>query len=136
MIKISITEFHLSKTNFKKPKVSEGAEAIAILIVRLILLEPGTIQSHPTMGVGLISKYRNRLDSEEGIVNTFLSDLKFQIDSFLPQARAVELSGVFTNKQLYVRMRINNKLYTAAFEDKDSTMEWISLTELKEDDYE
>ena len=32
--------------------------------MRLILLTPGTIQTHPEMGVGLITKYRFMYDTE------------------------------------------------------------------------
>ena len=40
------------------PKVLTGTNAMYTKIVYLLLLEPGKFQSHPTMGVGLRSRYR------------------------------------------------------------------------------
>ena len=51
-------EYVLSTNSFKKPKVLTGKTAIATLLVRIILLEPGTDPLQPEMGVGLVSKYR------------------------------------------------------------------------------
>ena len=51
-------EHVLSLNNFNMPKVYNGSDAEYILIVRLLLLEPGKIQTHPYMGVGIISRYR------------------------------------------------------------------------------
>jgi hypothetical protein len=55
---LSISEFGFSVDEFNNPKVYKNAEAVSTLLVRLLLLEPGTIQSHPNAGVGLISRYR------------------------------------------------------------------------------
>ena len=52
---MAITEFSFSVDDFENPKTYKDAEAIATLLVRLLILEPGTFQSHPDMGVGLYS---------------------------------------------------------------------------------
>ena len=63
---MSITEFGFSVDEFQNPKNYKNAEAIATLLSRLLLLEPGTIQSHPDMGVGLYSKYHYSVEGSVG----------------------------------------------------------------------
>ena len=48
-------EYLLSVTPLKRPKVLEGEEAIAMDLLRLILLNPGSDPLHPDMGVGIIN---------------------------------------------------------------------------------
>lgn len=46
-------EHVLSLNDFNMPKVFDASNSIYVLIVRIILLEPGTFQSHPEMGIGI-----------------------------------------------------------------------------------
>jgi len=132
--KMSVTEFHLSKTEFNEPRISKDAEAIAVLIVRLILLEPGTFQSHPDMGVGLLSRYRYRIENDDDdIVSSFIADLNYQIDNFLPIAKGVRIRGTFEDKVLSIFIAINNALYRVVYDEKD-TRNIITLQELVEED--
>jgi hypothetical protein len=72
-------EYFLSLDNFNRPAEVTGGEAVALLIARLIMLEPGSDPLHPTMGVGLVSKYRysNKLEDLK-------TDIKNQISTWLP----------------------------------------------------
>ena len=72
-------EYFLSLDNFNRPAEVTGGEAVALLIARLIMLEPGSDPLHPTMGVGLVSKYRYSNKLEE-----LKSDIKEQISTWLP----------------------------------------------------
>ena len=42
-----VKEYLLTTDEFRNPKVLEGAKAIGILLVRLLLMEPGTNPLHP-----------------------------------------------------------------------------------------
>jgi hypothetical protein len=53
-----------------------------ILLVRLILLEPGTFQTHPDCGVGLVSRYRYAKNLD---IARLQKDIKDQIAKYLPQ---------------------------------------------------
>lgn len=72
-------EYLLSTNEYNEPSVAEGKTAIALLLVRLILLDPGSDPLHPDMGVGLKS-YRYSLDQLEDLKET----IEKQIDMFLP----------------------------------------------------
>ena len=47
-------EYLLSMDNFGRSKILTDEEAIAALLTRLILLEPGTNPLMPAMGVGIV----------------------------------------------------------------------------------
>ena len=51
-------EYTLGTNNFKKPVVYEGRKAIGIVLVRLLLMTPGSNPLHPKMGVGIPVRYR------------------------------------------------------------------------------
>lgn len=77
-------EYVLSLNKFGTPKVlkdTNSDEATQTLITRLILMDPGTIQSHPEMGVGLISKYRFMYVDE---IDELRNNIKLQMNKYLP----------------------------------------------------
>ena len=71
-------EYCLAVDNFKRPKVYEHQQAIAILLTRLILLNPGADPLHPDMGVG-ITNYRFLL----GNVDELRQRVQDQIQTYL-----------------------------------------------------
>ena len=71
-------EHVLSLNNFGMPKVFNDNDSAYVLIIRLILLEPGKFQSHPDMGVGIRSRYR--FNNEENFLMNLQNDIKKQID--------------------------------------------------------
>ena len=70
------TEPLLSVNRFSKPIVLSGTDAMIVRIIRLILMEPGTIQTHPDMGVGIVSRcrYSTALDQSE-LENASMSEV-------------------------------------------------------------
>lgn len=88
-------EYLFSVNEFKEPSSVQSKQAISILLVRLIMMEPGTDPLHPTMGIG-IKKYRY------GVDNTY--DLRMaienQIKTFLPMYQNVTVSIVITEEKL------------------------------------
>lgn len=72
----------LSVDKYYKPLVAKDFDYTTLLLVRLILLEPGTIQTHPDCGVGLVSKFRysNNVD-----IRKLQNRIQEQITKYLPQ---------------------------------------------------
>ena len=105
---MAITEFSFSVDDFQNPKVYKDAEAISTLLVRLLLLEPGTFQSHPEMGVGLISKYRFGV---EGVAQELQSNFQSQIEPYLPQFQGARVSCREKEGVLMIAAEIDNTLY-------------------------
>ena len=76
------TEYLMSIDKKKTPKRVTGEDADKLMIVRLILMEPGLYETHPEMGVGLVSKYRYKdLDS---IKANLPNAIKEQMRDYLP----------------------------------------------------
>lgn len=73
-------EYCMSIDNFKRPVVYKNQQAIAVLLTRLILLDPGSDPLHPDMGVGIASY---RFSVESGIEDLRMKVSK-QIETYLP----------------------------------------------------
>ena len=113
---INTHEYTFSVDNFGDPKVLKNAAAIATILTRLLLLEPGTIQSHPNMGVGLVSKYRYTIEDK---LITLRDDFRYQIEKYLPQYQGVEVQVYLEGKICYINATIDNIIY-AFFYDTES----------------
>lgn len=123
---MSISEFGFSVDEFNNPKVYKNAEAVSTLLVRLLLLEPGTIQSHPNAGVGLISRYRY---SVEGSASKLQSEFQKQIETFLPQLQGVKVYVTEKDRMFIIGAEINGTLYGISF-DRDNTKITTNYTSL------
>lgn len=85
---IDSTEPLLSVDKYYKPLVAKDQNYATLLLVRLILLEPGTFQTHPDCGVGLISKFKYATDVDMSELNSRIKD---QIIKYLPQFSLVNV---------------------------------------------
>ena len=108
-----VTEFGFSVDDFNNPKLYKNAEAISTLLVRLLLLEPGTYQSHPKMGVGLYSNYRY---SVQGNASKLRDHFQQQIEEYLPQFRGVRVEVVEKNKTYYILAEIDSIIYNIYYD--------------------
>lgn len=73
-------EYLLTTNEYLEPKIVKGSEAYGILLIRLLLLMPGTDPRHPGMGVGL-PKYRFITDD---FMPELQSIVQEQVDTYLP----------------------------------------------------
>lgn len=114
---LSISEYAFSVDDFNNPKVFKDAEAVMVLLTRLLLLEPGTYQSHPDMGVGLISRYRY---SVEGNASRLQSDIQQQIQKYLPELQGTNVTVTESNGQYLIAAEFEGILYGVSFDTKTS----------------
>lgn len=100
-------EYLLSTDAFKTPKVLKNQEAIAMLLLRLILLDPGSDPLHPDMGVG-IRQYRYAMGREEELKTR----IREQMNQYLPcfPAGNVELE-VTSDKLINIKITIDDVVY-------------------------
>lgn len=113
VINLGITEFAFAVDDFMNPKEFKDGEAICTLLVRLLLLEPGLIQSHPDMGIGLMSKYRY---SVEGTASTLQNDLQRQIDKYLPSLQGTKVTVTERDSKYYIAAEFESVLYGVSFD--------------------
>ena len=103
-------EHTLSTNSFKKPRVLTGKPAIATLLVRLILLEPGTDPNHPEMGIGLVSKYRFLT---EELALDLMDNIKKQVSLYLPELQCTNVEiGYSPEKIAIIKVTIDDTIYT------------------------
>lgn len=122
-----VREYLLTTDEFRNPKVIKGANAIGVLITRLLLLEPGTNPLHPDMGVGIGPKYRYITESDMDILQSRVQD---QINTYLPSlfysATRVNLD-IKKNKMLVINIIVDGVSYVYDTEETDSPIELSDL---------
>ena len=101
-------EYTLSITPLNRPEVLKNQEAIAMLLLRLILLNPGSDPLHPEMGVGIIN-YRYAM----GRLEELKKRVQDQIATYLPcfPSGNVEIT-ITPNKLCNILITINDVVYT------------------------
>ena len=103
-----MTEHLMSIGNTQLPSIIKGVDGDKVMIMRLILMEPGLIQTHPDMGVGLVSRYRYK--DVETIKAELPANVKKQIETYLPHLQEVDVNvGFITqNNKTNVTITINS----------------------------
>ena len=75
-------EYLLTTNEFMVPDSVKGSDAYGLLLLRLLLLQPGQNPLHPGMGVGLGPKYRFITEDN---MNMLQDRVQNQIDTYLSQ---------------------------------------------------
>ena len=119
----SVVEYFLGTNEFNRPSVWTDVDATYVLLIRLILLEPGTYPNHPRMGVGLVSRYRYAKAEE---LNNLKDDIRDQITTYLPQFSSIEVELTLTNtKDLYIQIIINGIAYELVYKPEYETLDAV-----------
>ena len=120
----SIVEYFLGTNEFNRPSVWTDVDATYVLLIRLILLEPGTYPNHPRMGVGLVSRYRYAKADE---LNNLKNDIQNQIATYLPQFSSIDVELTLTNtKDLYIQIIINGIAYELVYKPEYQTLDAVT----------
>ena len=112
----------MSVDNFNNPKIFSDAEALLLLLSRLVLLEPGTFQSHPDMGVGLLTNYRYKLD-DGGLAADLRSRIRNQIDMYLPMLSGIDIQVKIHDHVFYVTMQINGLAFGILYDSESNSVQ-------------
>lgn len=121
-----ISEYALSLDEFLNPVTYKGRSAVEILLCRLIMLEPGTFETHPEMGVGLVSKYRNMPSTE---VDTLRSDIQSQISTYMPWLYGVEVkTETLQDGKLRIAIKASDELFALTYSKNTASLKTEQLT--------
>lgn len=111
----------LAKNNFGMPKVLTDSDAEYTNIIYLMLLVPGTFQSHPEMGIN-IRQYRFSNDAD--LIDTIRANVRQQIDKYLPTLIASEITITsIKNNVLGIVINTDNGAYVLAYNMNDDTID-------------
>ena len=103
-------EYLLSVDKYNNPAVKTDKECIFYLLIRLILLNPGTIESHPDMGVGLIKNWRY---SDMSQLPQLESEIQTQIETYLPVLQVVSVKvEQISHVEIAIYIKISNIIYS------------------------
>ena len=117
-------EFTLSVDSFNDPKVYKSPKSIQALLTRIILLNPGEIQSHPDMGVGIFTRFRFSID-DGNLVSNLCSEIRNQIDTYLPMFVGAQVTAELKQKTLYGSITINNYIFQFAYDTDKNTFNTV-----------
>ena len=114
-------EHVLSLNDFNMPKVFNESDSAYVLIIRLLLLEPGKFQSHTEMGVGIRSRYR--FNNDENFLMNLQNDIKKQIDKYLPELSATDVTITSNNKVLGIIINTADGAYVVSYDTTTDVMQ-------------
>lgn len=116
----------MSIDSFEKPKELKNENAVYMLLIRLMLLTPGTIQSHPGMGVGIVTKWRY---CDVDRLGELKSEISNQISTYLPKLRLseVNLKVKQNTKDLIIEIKADGVLYSYETDVENNTMRLLEL---------
>lgn len=127
MRKIEDKEYVMTVNEFNEPRVYSGKDSTALKILRLLLLEPGTISSRPTMGVGIVSKYRFSIEDD---LNELSDVIKEQIRTFLPDSILHDVVLELKDKSLQISIRIDEDFYVYDLDEQSKILSIADLSRL------
>lgn len=120
-------EYLLTTNEYLEPSVASGADAYGVLLLRLLLLEPGTNPLYPEMGVGLGPKYRFITEDDISILESRISD---QINTYLPsETKSIATVTLKMNPNHYLRIIImsDNTKYIYDTENSNTPIELSNM---------
>lgn len=98
----------LSVNSFNEPTEYKNRDSVALLLLRLFLLEPGTNNARPEMGLGIVSRYRFSTDQD---MDSLRTDIRTQINTYLPELTLHSISLELKNTILYITIQVNDEYY-------------------------
>ena len=120
-----MNEYTLSVDKFERPQVKKDNDAIYLLLVRLLLRIPGSSQTHPTMGVGLVERYRY-INMED--LSTLQNEISSQISKFLPQLNVVTVKvEAISSLDIRINIQVDNTLYILSSDFNNQTIKLSDL---------
>ena len=115
-----IRDHALALDSFLNPVTYKDRSAVEMLICRLILLEPGTFQTHPDMGVGIVSRYRYAPKSE---LSNLSRDIENQISTYLPDVHGVEVKCTLPKDGiLRIAVKLDDQVYALSFNTSEASL--------------
>lgn len=122
-------EYVLSINEFMQPKVLSGDQAAYTDIIRLFLLDPGTNQTHPDMGIGIRTRYRFSDASE---ISKLREETKIQMQTYLPNLLImdVQIETYGTTLAIFITSQ-NENIYGIGYNIDTGIMGGLSLEDIR-----
>ena len=122
-------EYLLSINEFIQPKVLKKDQAAYTDIIRLFLLDPGTNQTHPDMGIGIRSRYRF---SDSADVFRLQQEAKDQMKTYLPNLLTmdIQIETYGTTLAIFITSQ-DDDIYALGYDTETGSMGGLSIDDMK-----
>ena len=122
-------EYTLSVNEFMQPKVLKGDQAAYTDIIRLFLLDPGTNQTHPEMGIGIRSRYRF---SDTSQISALREEAKLQMQTYLPNLLTMDVQIETYGSTLAIFITSENEtIYGIGYNTENGTIGGLTLDDIR-----
>ena len=122
-------EYLLSINEFVQPKVLKKDQAAYTDIIRLFLLEPGTNQTHPEMGIGIRTRYRF---SDASDITKLKQEVKDQLEIYLPTLLTMDVQiEVYNNILAIFISSQNDNVYGLGYNTDTGSIGGLSLDDFR-----
>lgn len=103
-----VSESLLSTSMYNKPMVLKDKDAVAILLLRLLIMTPGTNRQHPEMGVDVRGRYQYASEDE---VDELSDEIRLQIDTYLPNFNTSTVDCTVSDKVLKISINVDGTVF-------------------------
>ena len=125
---MALYEYSMSVNDFLNPDIKAGPEAVCRLLIQLLLLEPNTYDTHPDMGVGLVSRFRY---SFKGHSDELQREFQNQITKYLPVLTGVNVTVKELQNVYYITAQFEKAVYMISVDEELKVNgEYRSLTDI------
>ena len=118
----------LSINEFMQPKILKGESAAFTDIIRLFLLEPGTNQTHPEMGIGIRSRYRFS-DTDE--ISVLKQEMKTQMETYLPTLLIMDIQVETYGTTLAIFISSQDDVFAVGYDTATGDIGALTLDDIK-----
>lgn len=122
--KTKLKEYSFDIDEYGDPKIYTNFEALGAILMRLFMLEPGTLQNNLDCGIGLISKWKYiQEDQKEAFINYATDQISDYINPYMSVNMSVEfLSG---KNIMVIFLEIDTRTYQFYFNRDTLSLELI-----------
>lgn len=103
-----VKEYMLTTDEYTQPKIVTDKDAIAVLLLRLLLMVPGDNPDHPEMGVDVMGRYRYSYKSDLTKLN---NEIRYQMDTYLPSFNTIDIECTKIDDYIKISINIDNTLF-------------------------
>lgn len=100
---------------FNKPTIFNGKHAVAIKILILLMMKPGTDFLHPEMGIDIVGRYRY---CDEDDLDELQEEINNQLEAYLPNMNIVSVNVSMRDNDIVTKINIDDTVYTFKSDDK------------------
>ena len=109
----------LSVNKLEEPTTISDHSAMSLLIMRLLIMDRGSMELHPEMGVGLTSTYRYSFVDD---LDDLKLDIENQISTYIVKSNDIDVDLQIDSNNLYISIKIKDNIYTFKFDSQNNSI--------------